>query len=1082
MASYYPGMLYWLLGVVIAYPGAGFACSSNSQGQKPLGEYQSQLPANAPLLLLIKQDDLDIHVIRKLNNREIRSNTPSGRNGYEFIYIKPGKKKTGVKLCFFSRYQDAATGSYHISQVKNANSDLIHAIELMDKAARAWSEDTELSRLLASAYFDQVAKLDITKFDLSNHARLYSLNAKIVNYQYNSALALAKALSAKVPAKSFLGYSALWGKGKVLIRQNKQKAAITPLSDAVTIAESLLVQEQSASAKDIADLKNWLAEAYLMDGQIKNGETLLNEAQILAGNDAQLLGAIYNNLGYVYLLASKLTSGRVRAQYINTSINEHKLARNYAKNAGDWLELIYIENNMGTLYQRIGSLRKAREHYWQALDLIARKGTPFRLQVIYTNLGRIYQHLGDYQKSESFLKKALEIAGQGQSSRFRLSQLQCSLGNSQRLMGRPQTALINHNLCIRSAIEENNRELLLTAQYELAEDYIHLGRIRDARKTTESIIEKLAPDIGQDSGLYSLVLNQYAKLNYREGKLDKALANIKTALKYSLSSRNPSLHIKILNETMQIYKALGNPTEALAYGQKALKEVEQLHQHLEAERLGPAWSKITHGIFLNVAEIFLNQYLKNNDSVQLYQVLNVLERSRAITLRQEFALSDEQGQKNKATDHLITLSELADSHANHSSNSSYTPLPLSFYHEHELLNFARLNDKKNAPIPPVLKYKQIQEKLRKQQTVLYYLTLKKAVYALTMTKSNIALHHLGAPENLNKLIQQARSQLADLNSSPYQTLHSLSELLLAPLSIPDDTQDLILVLHRNLHALPFSALPVISALPAYKPLSSKFNLQVVPSISSYFMSKNNGNGDSYALDLAMFADPQLSPLVKNQYEYPANKAPLQSWSRNLPHLPWTAREAGNLEKIFAKEHYQIYTGAAANRTNLRSPEVRHARILHIASHGYFHSLNPDNIGFALSANDKQGEYEPGFITLTELFSFRFNNELVVISGCDTGMGKSMDGEGMLGLSRGFISQGAKHVISTLWPVADKASAKFMQLFYHRLKQLGEVDQALRAAQNDMRTIPTYNHPFYWAAYVLNTVSPEQSISFSPKTL
>ncbi|WP_281561184.1 CHAT domain-containing protein [Thalassomonas sp. RHCl1] len=1080
MTGCYPGMLYWLLGVVITYPGAGFACSSNSQGQEPLGEYQSQVPANAPLLLLIKQDDLDIHIIRKLDNREIRSNTPSGRNGYEFIYIKPGEKKAGIKLCFFSRYQDAATGNYHISQVKNASSDLIHAIELMDKAARAWSEDTELSRLLASAYFDQVAKLDITAFDLSNHARLYSLNAKIVNYQYDSALALAQALLTKVPTKSFLGYSALWGKGKVLIRQNKQTAAITPLSDAVTIAESLLVPGQSASAKDIADLKNWLAEAYLMDGQIKNGETLLNEARILAGNDAQLLGAIYNNLGYVYLLASKLTTGRVRAQYINTSINEHELARNYAKNAGDWLELIYIENNMGTLYQRIGSLRKAREHYWQALDLIARKGTPFRLQVIYTNLGKIYQHLGDYQKSESFLKKALEIAGQGQSSRFRLSQLQCSLGNSQRLMGRPQTALIHHNLCIRSAIEENNRELLLTAQYELAEDYIHLGRIQDARETTESIIAELVPDIGQDSGLYSLVLNQYAKLNYREGKLDKALANVQTALKYSLSSRNPSLHIKILNEAMQIYKALGNSPKALTYGQKALKEVEQLHQHLEAERLGPAWSKITHDIFLNVAEIFLNQYLKSGDTIQLYQALDVLERSRAITLRREFAISDEQEHKNKATDHLITLSELADSHATNSTNKTYTPLPLSFYHEHELLNFARLNGKKNAPIPPVLEHKQIQEKLGKQQTVLYYLTLKNAVYALVITKSNIALHHLGAPEDLNKLIQQARSQVSDLNSSPYQTLNALSELLLAPLPIPDDTQDLILVLHRNLHALPFSALPVISTLPAYKPLSSKFNLQVVPSISSYFMSKSNG--DSYVLDLAMFADPQLSPLVNSQYEYPENKAPLQSWSRNLPPLPWTAREAGNLEKTFAKERYQIYTGAAANRTNLRSQEVRHARILHIASHGYFHSLNPDNIGFALSANDQQGEYEPGFITLTELFSFRFNNELVVISGCDTGMGKSMDGEGMLGLSRGFISQGAKHVISTLWPVADKASAKFMQLFYHRLKQLGEVDQALRAAQNDMRVIPAYNHPFYWAAYVLNTVSPDQSISFRPETL
>ncbi|WDE11981.1 CHAT domain-containing protein [Thalassomonas haliotis] len=1080
MANSSPGNIYWLCFLIITYPGTGFACSSSADGQKSLGEYKTQASANKPLLLFIEQYDVDIKVVRNVTNQEISSNTPSGRNGYEFIYIKPDPKNTDITLCFFSRYRNAAAGSYQISQLKNTNSEFLHAIELMDKAARAWSENTEVSRLLASAYFDQVAKLNITEFDLSNHARLYSLNAKIINYQYEGALALAETLLAKVPAKSYLGYSALWGKGKILIRQNKQKEAIAPLSYAITLAESVYVKGQPVSVKDIADLKNWLAEAYLMDGQINTGEALLNEARILAGNDQQLLGAIYNNLGYVYLLASKRTSGHLRAQYINTSINEHKLARDYAKNAGDWLELIYIENNMATLYQRIGSLRKAREHYWQALDLIVDKGTPFRLQVIYTNLGRIYQHLGDYQKSESFLKKALEIAGQTQSSPFRLSQLQCSLGNSQRLMGKTQTALINHKLCIGSAIEENNRELLLTAQYELAEDYIHLGRTRDARETTESIIDKLSPDIGQDSGLYSLVLKQYARLNRLEGKLGKALANITAALKHSQSSRNPSLHIKILNEAMLIYKTLGYNQEALTYGQKALKEVEQLHQYLEAERLGPAWSKITHDIFLNVAEIFLNLYQKTDDALPLYQALDVLERSRAITLRQEFAISDEQ--ENKTSDHLITLSKLADNHANNSTNISYTPLPLSFYHEHELLNFARLNGKKNAPIPPVLTHDQIQAKLGKQQTVLYYLTLKNALYALTITRENISLHRLGSPEDLNRLIRQARSQLADINSSPYQTLTSLSELLLSPVSIPDKTQDLILVLHRNLHAMPFAALPLADALPAYKPLSSKFNLQVVASISSYFMTKSNGHGNNYALDLAMFADPRLSPLVNPGDKYPKNAITMQSWSRNLPPLPWTAREAGNLKKIFAKERYQIYTGPAANRTNLMSRKVRHARILHIASHGYFHSLNPDNIGFALSANGKRGAYQPGFITLTELFSFPFHNKLVVISGCDTGMGKSIDGEGMLGLSRGFISQGAKHVISTLWPVADKASAKFMQLFYYRLKQLAKVNQALRAAQNDMRAIPAYNHPFYWAAYVLNTVSPDQSISFSPETL
>ena len=84
---------------------------------------------------------------------------------------------------------------------------------------------------------------------------------------------------------------------------------------------------------------------------------------------------------------------------------------------------------------------------------------------------------------------------------------------------------------------------------------------------------------------------------------------------------------------------------------------------------------------------------------------------------------------------------------------------------------------------------------------------------------------------------------------------------------------------------------------------------------------------------------------------------------------------------------------------------------------------------------------------------------------------------MMGISRGFVAQGVKHVISTLWPVSDRASADFIAIFYRQLLDLGNVSLALQATRNEIQQNPSYRNPFYWAAYVLTSVSQDQDIAF-----
>jgi CHAT domain-containing protein len=251
---------------------------------------------------------------------------------------------------------------------------------------------------------------------------------------------------------------------------------------------------------------------------------------------------------------------------------------------------------------------------------------------------------------------------------------------------------------------------------------------------------------------------------------------------------------------------------------------------------------------------------------------------------------------------------------------------------------------------------------------------------------------------------------------------------------------------------------------------SRYAVRKVPSLSAYLMQRSR-RPVQYAADLALFADPAFRAIEGG------GPSASRSGSSRQQRLPWTAREAEHLRTLFAPSRTLVYVGAEATRDNLRSLPVRNSRVLHIASHGFFDASSPDNVGFSLAAVDQPRSTDSGFVTLTELFTYRFNNELVVISGCETAMGEERGGEGLMSLTRGFLAQGAAHVMSTLWPVSDRASADFMGLFYKELIARGSVGEALRNAQVELSRRPQYADPFFWAPYVLTTVIPDDRMTF-----
>jgi CHAT domain-containing protein len=160
-------------------------------------------------------------------------------------------------------------------------------------------------------------------------------------------------------------------------------------------------------------------------------------------------------------------------------------------------------------------------------------------------------------------------------------------------------------------------------------------------------------------------------------------------------------------------------------------------------------------------------------------------------------------------------------------------------------------------------------------------------------------------------------------------------------------------------------------------------------------------------------------------------------------------------------------GFQASRATATSSELSQYRIVHFATHGLLNSEHPELSGLVLSLIDEQGKHQNGFLRLHDIYNLNLPADLVVLSACNTALGKDVRGEGLVGIVRGFMYAGAARVVSSLWKVDDEATAELMKGFYRRMFQENMPPAAaLRAAQVEMWKQKQWRSPYYWAAFVL----------------
>jgi CHAT domain-containing protein len=282
-----------------------------------------------------------------------------------------------------------------------------------------------------------------------------------------------------------------------------------------------------------------------------------------------------------------------------------------------------------------------------------------------------------------------------------------------------------------------------------------------------------------------------------------------------------------------------------------------------------------------------------------------------------------------------------------------------------------------------------------------------------------------------------------------------------------------------LQYIPFAMLPVSGS--AYQPLIVKHEIVTLASASALAVQRKERAGRKVApRDIAVIADPvfdvadpRVNSGVREQPRVPDFYATrivehLSDGEAKLriPRLPYTRQEADRILSVMPRGANLKAVDFNAQRAAALGGELREYRYIHFATHGYIDSEKPGLSAIVLSLVDERGQARDGFLRAQEIYNLQLPAELVVLSACQTGLGREIKGEGLVGLTRGFMYAGAPRVIVSLWSVSDRGTADLMGRLYAGMIKNGQRPAAaLRSAQLEMWRQKSWRSPYYWAAFV-----------------
>ena len=762
--------------------------------------------------------------------------------------------------------------------------------------------------------------------------------------------------------------------------------------------------------------------------------------------------------------------------YIYASIDEHQKALNYfQRTLLLWRTLkdrngeAYTLNFIGTTYFTLGSFFLARDYLQQSLVLFQEAGDVRAEARTLSFLGVFENRFGDAQKALDYFQKALKVFQEtgdknGEASTFGF------LAETYWTKGDRQKALENYQKSLSIWQSIAFREGEATTLSNMGFVYDSLGdsqRALDCYNQALPVFRLLGNQSGEASALYGVARSMEAK-----GELDAALANIEAAINLIESIRTriagAELRTSYLATYQHLYQfyidllmRLNTERPSQGFDARALQASERARARGLLDVLSEAQADLRKDIepALLERERALQKQLNTKDE----------EKRRAKTPREDEELDKEI--RRLTADYQNLQAEI------NLKNPRYAAL--------------------TKPQPANLK--EIQQQLDAGTVLLEYALGEDRSFLWVVSQNSIKSFILPPRREIEDKARLFYEAVKTPSSEPQagKAAAGLSRILIEPAESRLENKRLLVVADGVLQYVPFAALPVSnsksenqSPKPEAQFLIENNEIVYMPSASALAPLRAEAKERKTAPGtIAVLADPVFDASDTRVRGGANDTAQLKSGSSeisggsqlgqatreagyknslSLPRLPGTRREAATILSLVPETEKKQAMDFDASRSAAVSPELAKYRIIHFATHGLLNSRHPELSGIVFSLVDEKGTPQDGFLRLHEIYNLRLPADLIVLSACQTALGKEIKGEGLIGLTRGFMYAGAQRVAASLWAVNDRATSELMKLFYQGM--LGEKRlrpaAALREAQIEMIKNKRFAAPYYWSAFII----------------
>ncbi len=988
--------------------------------------YRIALTSGQFLYGLVEQKEIDVSVaLFAPDGKEIgAADSPNDRWGTEPVLLiadKSGDYRVEVRSP-----PRVAPGRYEISivQLREATPDdrrLVNAQRLFEEAERIGNEDNATAKRASIEKYLQAAQLFAASGEPLRQA--FTLRLMIVRF-------------------------AQFGDYRNMLKYSKE---------ALSLAQSVHDRRLEGS------LENFAGGASDFLGEVKEALTHYERAVVLAraNGDKAIEASALNNIGKVY---SDASDQQKALEYYLQALPLYKPLGN------QFSEGITL-NNIGIAYNYLGEPQKAIDYLEQALPRLRAEGAKGPESLTLSNIGIAYRRLGDTEKALSYFNQARTIQQQT-GNKVREAETLDQLGILYSEQNQPQKALEYHEQALQLQRAAGNIRREALSLRNLGHVYTALGRTDEALDYLNQALA-IFRRIG-DLNSAAVTLEGRARAEQQRGNvaesrknIEESLALIETVRAHSGSLQLRASYLASREKAYEFYVDLLMQQHAKDPGKghdaEALQASERGRARSLTEMLNEAHVDILQGVSADLAK----------REREIRQSLNAkAQRQIELTAR-------------KGNQHDIDLlnkeiSELEDEHQ-------------------QVQTAIRKNSPQYAALtqPQPLGLKGIQQQLDPDTVLLEYSLGDARSYLWVVTADSLKTYELPQRAEIEKVAQQvseslaARSVVKSLESPAQrktriaqedanfqQAANELSRMILAPAATQLRARRLVIVADGALQYVPFAALSAASR----RPLILDHELVNIPSVSAFAVQRQNlAQRQPAPKAVAVIADPVFSiadPRFKAAPQVDQSAA--QSSTRiiehtlgtgkgqlSIPRLPFTRQEADRILAIAPAASSLKAVDFRANRSIATSDELSKYRYVHFATHGYLDTSRSGLSAIVLSLVDETGKPQDGFLRTHDIYNLKLPAELVVLSACETGLGKDVQGEGLEGLMRAFMYAGARRVVVSLWNVNDRATAELMQRLYAGMLRSGKTPAAaLRAAQIEMLRTAQWQSPYYWAAFVM----------------